>query len=37
VILAPGTIFSAHANSVSPWFRFNVAYLGDSRFAKALA
>jgi DNA-binding transcriptional MocR family regulator len=37
VILAPGTIFSAHANIVSPWFRFNVAYLGDPRFSNALA
>ena len=37
VILAPGTIFSAHANRTSPWCRFNVAYLGDPRFAKALA
>jgi DNA-binding transcriptional MocR family regulator len=36
VILAPGTIFSAHANNVSPWFRFNVAYLSDPRFEKAL-
>ncbi|MDR5773500.1 MULTISPECIES: PLP-dependent aminotransferase family protein [unclassified Caballeronia] len=36
VILAPGTIFSAHANSVSPWFRFNVGYLGDPRFEKAM-
>jgi DNA-binding transcriptional MocR family regulator len=36
VILAPGTIFSPHPNSVSPWFRFNVGYLGDPRFEKAM-
>lgn len=36
VILAPGTIFSAHADSISPWCRFNVGYLGDPRFAQAL-
>ncbi|MDR5761421.1 PLP-dependent aminotransferase family protein [Caballeronia sp. LZ035] len=36
VILAPGTIFSAQANRVSPWCRFNVGYLGDTRFSRAL-
>lgn len=36
VILAPGTIFSAHADGASKWCRFNVAYLGDERFVKAL-
>ncbi|MFT4435399.1 PLP-dependent aminotransferase family protein [Caballeronia sp. 15715] len=36
VILAPGTVFSPHAESVSPYCRFNVAYLKDPRFAAAL-
>ncbi len=36
VILAPGTIFSAQANTVSPWCHLNVAYLNDPRFEKAL-
>lgn len=37
VILAPGTVFSAGGATSSPWFRFNVGYLGDTRFAAALA
>jgi DNA-binding transcriptional MocR family regulator len=36
VILAPGTIFSPYGDRASPYCRFNVAYLGDPRFAAAL-
>jgi DNA-binding transcriptional MocR family regulator len=36
VILAPGTVFSPQSDQPSPWFRFNVAYLNDPRFAAAL-
>ena len=36
VILAPGAVFSPRGDGPSPWFRFNVAYLNDPRFAAAL-
>lgn len=36
VILAPGAVFSPKAEQPSPWCRFNVAYLADKRFARAL-
>ncbi|MDE1180532.1 PLP-dependent aminotransferase family protein [Paraburkholderia sp.] len=36
VILAPGTVFSPHPDSASPYCRYNVAYLSDPRFAAVL-
>ncbi|MGH8782041.1 PLP-dependent aminotransferase family protein [Paraburkholderia sp.] len=36
VILAPGAVFSPKSEQPSPWCRFNVAYLADKRFARAL-
>lgn len=36
VILAPGAVFSPNADPVSPFCRFNVAYLADKRFVAAL-
>ncbi|RDV00794.1 PLP-dependent aminotransferase family protein [Trinickia dinghuensis] len=36
VMLAPGAVFCAQADTPSPWFRFNVGYLNDPRFAQAL-
>lgn len=36
VILAPGTVFSPNPEKASPFCRYNVAYLSDSRFVKAL-
>lgn len=37
VILAPGAVFSPKGDKVSPYCRFNVAYLADKRFAAALS
>jgi len=36
VILAPGTVFSPNPEKASPFCRYNVAYLSDPRFVKAL-
>ena len=36
VILAPGAIFSPRSDQASAYYRFNVAYLADKRFAAAL-
>jgi DNA-binding transcriptional MocR family regulator len=36
VILAPGAVFSPTSDQVSPYCRFNVAYLSDKRFVTAL-
>lgn len=36
VILAPGAVFSPQGDKLSPWCRYNVAYLEDARFVKAL-
>ncbi len=36
VILAPGAVFAPEPDRLSPWCRFNVAYLADRRFVAAL-
>jgi DNA-binding transcriptional MocR family regulator len=36
VILAPGAVFSPRGEQLSPFCRYNVAYLADKRFAAAL-
>ncbi|ACY32666.1 putative transcriptional regulator, GntR family [Comamonas thiooxydans] len=38
IAMAPGVIFSPDASSISPWFRFNVGFLGaDSAIGEVLS
>jgi hypothetical protein len=36
IAMAPGAVFAIDSTTTSPWSRYNVGYVVDPRFAKAM-
>jgi hypothetical protein len=36
IAMAPGAVFAIDSTAASPWSRYNVGYVVDPRFAKAM-